>query len=352
MTLAPRPKRARVKNCRRRPNSWRQRVCPASRQRTRPGRLRRPARGHSSYSPTGWMARRARSRAAGQCWWWPAQIIAAKHTTVSSKSTPAKMWGSSITPAECRRSHHGALGPAKPFLRTRPRATLDAKRRRGLSPDEHPRLVRGEHLTYELGDAGSHARKQERAAGGRDDRQRARVAWKGAAPCSLPLFYGCRSGAGADRAPADAWSSSRGGASRVAATCSHSPESSCGSRPSSYRSVADRASPRDGLRRRALEWVAVANEDRVGCKRLKPRERLSRSVHILIEGMELRAVSPVRKLNVASASPAKSTPARSARSEHPAQARRFPVDAFRRQPGLFAHWRFGTRPDGWTMGAR
>jgi hypothetical protein len=29
-----------------------------------------------------------------------------------------------------------------------------------------------------------------------------------------------------------------------------------------------------------------------------------------------------------------------------------PVDVFRRQPGLFAHWRFGVRPDGWTMGAR
>jgi hypothetical protein len=24
----------------------------------------------------------------------------------------------------------------------------------------------------------------------------------------------------------------------------------------------------------------------------------------------------------------------------------------RRQPDLFAHWRFGVRPDGWTMGAR
>jgi RNA-directed DNA polymerase len=37
---------------------------------------------------------------------------------------------------------------------------------------------------------------------------------------------------------------------------------------------------------------------------------------------------------------------------HPAKARRFLVDVFRRQPGLFAHWRFGVRPDGWTMGAR
>ncbi len=37
---------------------------------------------------------------------------------------------------------------------------------------------------------------------------------------------------------------------------------------------------------------------------------------------------------------------------YPAKARRFLVDVFRRQPDLFAHWRFGTRPDGWTMGAR
>jgi RNA-directed DNA polymerase len=36
----------------------------------------------------------------------------------------------------------------------------------------------------------------------------------------------------------------------------------------------------------------------------------------------------------------------------PSRARRFLVDVFRRQPGLFAHWRFGVRPDGWTMGAR
>jgi len=33
-----------------------------------------------------------------------------------------------------------------------------------------------------------------------------------------------------------------------------------------------------------------------------------------------------------------------------AEARRFLVDVFLRQPGLFAHWRFGTCPDGWTMG--
>lgn len=32
-------------------------------------------------------------------------------------------------------------------------------------------------------------------------------------------------------------------------------------------------------------------------------------------------------------------------------ARRFLADVARRQPGLFAHWRFGVRPDGWTMGA-
>jgi RNA-directed DNA polymerase len=37
---------------------------------------------------------------------------------------------------------------------------------------------------------------------------------------------------------------------------------------------------------------------------------------------------------------------------YPAKARRFLVDVFRRQPDLFAHWRFGARPDGWTMGAR
>jgi RNA-directed DNA polymerase len=36
----------------------------------------------------------------------------------------------------------------------------------------------------------------------------------------------------------------------------------------------------------------------------------------------------------------------------PRRARRFIADVARRQPGLFAHWRFGVRPDGWTMGAR
>jgi RNA-directed DNA polymerase len=37
---------------------------------------------------------------------------------------------------------------------------------------------------------------------------------------------------------------------------------------------------------------------------------------------------------------------------HTGRARRFIADVSRRQPGLFAHWRFGVRPDGWTMGAR
>ena len=37
---------------------------------------------------------------------------------------------------------------------------------------------------------------------------------------------------------------------------------------------------------------------------------------------------------------------------HTTNARRFIADIARRQPGLFAHWRFGVRPDGWTMGAR
>jgi RNA-directed DNA polymerase len=37
---------------------------------------------------------------------------------------------------------------------------------------------------------------------------------------------------------------------------------------------------------------------------------------------------------------------------HAGRARRFIADVSRRQPGLFAHWRFGVRPDGWTMGAR
>ena len=36
---------------------------------------------------------------------------------------------------------------------------------------------------------------------------------------------------------------------------------------------------------------------------------------------------------------------------YPAKARRFLADVFRREPGLFAHWRLGARPDGWTMGA-
>ena len=37
---------------------------------------------------------------------------------------------------------------------------------------------------------------------------------------------------------------------------------------------------------------------------------------------------------------------------HHGRARRFIADVARRQPGLFAHWRWGVRPDGWTMGAR
>jgi hypothetical protein len=36
---------------------------------------------------------------------------------------------------------------------------------------------------------------------------------------------------------------------------------------------------------------------------------------------------------------------------HPAKARRFLAAVYRRQPDLFAHWQFGARPDGWTMGA-
>lgn len=37
---------------------------------------------------------------------------------------------------------------------------------------------------------------------------------------------------------------------------------------------------------------------------------------------------------------------------HPARARRFLAQVARREPNLFAHWRIGLRPDGWTMGAR
>jgi RNA-directed DNA polymerase len=36
---------------------------------------------------------------------------------------------------------------------------------------------------------------------------------------------------------------------------------------------------------------------------------------------------------------------------YPAKARRFLATVYRREPGLFAHWRVGARPDGWTMGA-
>ena len=35
----------------------------------------------------------------------------------------------------------------------------------------------------------------------------------------------------------------------------------------------------------------------------------------------------------------------------PAKARRFLAAVYRREPALFAHWRFDARPDGWTMGA-
>ena len=64
-------------------------------------------------------------------------------------------------------------------------------------PTRRPLIVRDERLTHELGDARSHARKQERAAGGRDDRQRVRVAWKAIANLSLSAFHGC----GARREP-------------------------------------------------------------------------------------------------------------------------------------------------------
>jgi RNA-directed DNA polymerase len=37
---------------------------------------------------------------------------------------------------------------------------------------------------------------------------------------------------------------------------------------------------------------------------------------------------------------------------HKTRARQFIADVARRQPGLFAHWRWGVRPDGWAMGAR
>ena len=36
---------------------------------------------------------------------------------------------------------------------------------------------------------------------------------------------------------------------------------------------------------------------------------------------------------------------------YPAKARKFLAAVYRREPGLFAHWRFGARPDGWTIGA-
>jgi RNA-directed DNA polymerase len=37
---------------------------------------------------------------------------------------------------------------------------------------------------------------------------------------------------------------------------------------------------------------------------------------------------------------------------HRSRARRLIADVARRQPNLFAHWRFGARPDDWTTGAR
>jgi hypothetical protein len=37
---------------------------------------------------------------------------------------------------------------------------------------------------------------------------------------------------------------------------------------------------------------------------------------------------------------------------HRTRARRFLADVARRQRNLFAHWRLGERPDGWTMGAQ
>ena len=37
---------------------------------------------------------------------------------------------------------------------------------------------------------------------------------------------------------------------------------------------------------------------------------------------------------------------------HKTRARQFIAAVAGRQPGLFAHWRWGVRPDGWTMGAR
>ncbi len=36
---------------------------------------------------------------------------------------------------------------------------------------------------------------------------------------------------------------------------------------------------------------------------------------------------------------------------HPRRAKGFVAQVARRNPDLFAHWRFGLRPDGWVMGA-
>ena len=37
---------------------------------------------------------------------------------------------------------------------------------------------------------------------------------------------------------------------------------------------------------------------------------------------------------------------------HTRRAKRWLARVARREPTLFAHWRLGVRPDGWTMGAR
>jgi RNA-directed DNA polymerase len=36
---------------------------------------------------------------------------------------------------------------------------------------------------------------------------------------------------------------------------------------------------------------------------------------------------------------------------HDRRARQFLADVARREPNLFAHWRFGVKPDGWARGA-
>ncbi len=37
---------------------------------------------------------------------------------------------------------------------------------------------------------------------------------------------------------------------------------------------------------------------------------------------------------------------------HLTRAVKWLASVARREPGLFAHWRVGVRPDGWTVGAR